>query len=824
MSRKVEIEIRVKTKGAGQSVRGLDKDVDRLGKTSTTATRAAEKGFKRLGGVAQVALGNLAATAVTNLANSLVRLGRSGFRQLSDSVKLAGIQDIANRKLEQAIRNTGAATEEWLPKLQAAATEVQRLSNFGDEEVQTAQAMLLSFQEVAGPQGAQLLTKRLADTAAGVAKVSGQTMDLNSVAALMGRALTQGASSLTRVGVSLDDTQKAAFDAAEGLDRVQILAGILDSNFRGLAEVTADPFKQLTMAAGDSKEALGSGLLPVLRDYARQMTAFLQRQDVNDFLKRLGEGIGEFVDSVIDFPAQIELLIMKTRSELNRFDADAARTAHRFRFLWGGVIGGIKSNLAELADNLEARAQAADDRAAEIEKELATKRKNREKRRTQERLAMELQSIQDEATARDEAAEKAAREAQQRELVLQNARVAVMKDGTAKALAQIDLQIDEEIRKAKELYAKDYPEVFTELESLLEEQREQLRAKLLAKPPLEIAGDPNALIHPLETALLDLGDPLQVLDGSLNGVNGELERLQSLFNAATTDQARREIAAMIATLEETRGKLEEVKNTGRVTFEDIASAVREAAQVLGGVFNAQHVSRMNEIEAERSAALDSIDRQLESEKLSQKQKTDLLQKRAKLEKGFEDQRKEAAKKQAERAKIVSLFEIAINTAAAVVKALPNVVLAAIVGGLGLAQAGVVAATPVPSFRKGVRNFEGGLAQVHKDEIVYLPPQSSVVSQNESRRVLDAVSRMSRPGSSSFDDRRMVQAIDRQGRALESMARKMNRLEVNLNLREFGEQFAEFQHTEARILGTAGGSSYERQRTLPDGTKDRTWVK
>ena len=44
---------------------------------------------------------------------------------------------------------------------------------------------------------------------------------------------------------------------------------------------------------------------------------------------------------------------------------------------------------------------------------------------------------------------------------------------------------------------------------------------------------------------------------------------------------------------------------------------------------------------------------------------------------------------------------------------------------------------IPKFRHGVDDFEGGVAQVHKDEIIYLPPGSSVVSQNESRRMMSA---------------------------------------------------------------------------------------
>ena len=159
-----------------------------------------------------------------------------GIRLLSESVKLAGIQQIADRKLEQALRNTGDASTESAERLKRLARELQSVSNFGDEAIITAQAMLLSFKEVGGAQGAELLTSRLADMAAGVAKATGETSDLNQMALLLGRALTTGSGALTRVGVSLSDAEKAAFDAAQGLERVAILGNIIDSNFKGLAE------------------------------------------------------------------------------------------------------------------------------------------------------------------------------------------------------------------------------------------------------------------------------------------------------------------------------------------------------------------------------------------------------------------------------------------------------------------------------------------------------------------------------------------------------------------------------------------------------------
>lgn len=79
---------------------------------------------------------------------------------------------------------------------------------------------------------------------------------------------------------------------------------------------------------------------------------------------------------------------------------------------------------------------------------------------------------------------------------------------------------------------------------------------------------------------------------------------------------------------------------------------------------------------------------------------------------------EIRRKEAIAAKTQALFDIAINTAVAAINAFRNaktfaggVAFATIIAALGAAQAAIVAATPIPKFFKGVKNFMGGLAWV-----------------------------------------------------------------------------------------------------------------
>lgn len=266
-----------------------------------TAARSAETQASRLGRIMDISLGNLVAKAALKAGQALTSLARGGLRLLSESVRAAGIQAIANRKLEQALINLGDGSKAAQQHLHKVAQEIQRVSNVGDEATLTAAAMLASFKSVGSAQGIGVLLPRLADMAAGVARVTGETVDLNSVAAAVGKALEGGASALRRYGVSLSDAEARAIDAAEGIDKVNLLAAALDRNFEGLAAATADPFVQMANAVGDAKEALGEGLLPALRRLASGITEAIQSAGVTEALRSLGHMLGDVIDRMSTF-------------------------------------------------------------------------------------------------------------------------------------------------------------------------------------------------------------------------------------------------------------------------------------------------------------------------------------------------------------------------------------------------------------------------------------------------------------------------------------------------------------------------------------------
>lgn len=92
------------------------------------------------------------------------------------------------------------------------------------------------------------------------------------------------------------------------------------------------------------------------------------------------------------------------------------------------------------------------------------------------------------------------------------------------------------------------------------------------------------------------------------------------------------------------------------------------------------------------------------------------------------------RKQAQRDKSIAIFQAIINTAAAITKALPNLVLAGIAAALGAAQIALIASKPIPKFGKGKKGNYEGPAEIgetgpelwqHNGDM-YLAKKSSVV--------------------------------------------------------------------------------------------------
>jgi len=244
-----DLVVRVRT-DTTQAVSGLDAI---LGKIS------------RLSGISAVAS---SITAVTSAFSMLGSVAQSVSAAVSQVVNAAMTQIRAERELEAAIAQVGAKYGVSADAVKAYAAEVQKATNFGDEQVVQISAMLVRF----GLAGDVL--KRTIDISADLAQALG--MDLASAADLVGRALIEpekAMEGLRTAGVAVTESQKEIIKSLVESGRVaeaqsQILS-MLESQYSNAAEAAVEPTTQAANAFSDMLEELGIALLELVNPIAQ---------------------------------------------------------------------------------------------------------------------------------------------------------------------------------------------------------------------------------------------------------------------------------------------------------------------------------------------------------------------------------------------------------------------------------------------------------------------------------------------------------------------------------------------------------------------------
>ena len=116
-------------------------------------------------------------------------------------------------------------------------------------------------------------------------------------------------------------------------------------------------------------------------------------------------------------------------------------------------------------------------------------------------------------------------------------------------------------------------------------------------------------------------------------------------------------------------------------------------------------------EEEKDAIEELAENGVITKKEAEARKREAEKKTAEKNKELEKQKAELQQKQARWNKANSIIQATIATSLAVTEALPNLILAAIVGSMGAAQVAMIAAQPIPKYAKGTKDHPGGLAIV-----------------------------------------------------------------------------------------------------------------
>lgn len=184
----------------------------------------------------------------------------------------------AIRQLEARLKSTGNAAGLSSDQLQDLASELQKITTFGDDAILAMQGVLLTFTNIKGDVFKDA-TRAILDLSIAMGQ------DLQSSAVQLGKALNdpvKGITALSKIGVAFTDDQKKlikAFDETGNRAAAQrIILNELRTEFGGAAEAAANTFggalTQLQNAFGDLLE--GNGGLNDATASIKELTKFLQ--------------------------------------------------------------------------------------------------------------------------------------------------------------------------------------------------------------------------------------------------------------------------------------------------------------------------------------------------------------------------------------------------------------------------------------------------------------------------------------------------------------------------------------------------------------------
>jgi len=200
---------------------------------------------------------------------------------LRSTVKAAAKQEEAERLLAAAMKNAGTYTKERYEHLKKYASQLQKVTTFGDEEIMVVQRMLVQYG----------LEEKILDevTEATLDLAVAKKMDLRTAADLVGKTIGSTTNALSRYGVATvtaKDRTERAKQTIEGLAR------LFGGQARAQAQTFAGQVAQMAGLISDVKEKIGFALMPVLLKIVKAI------KDVAEWFNNLNPSIRKTIITI----------------------------------------------------------------------------------------------------------------------------------------------------------------------------------------------------------------------------------------------------------------------------------------------------------------------------------------------------------------------------------------------------------------------------------------------------------------------------------------------------------------------------------------------
>lgn len=268
------------------------------------------------GGIFQQILGVAGGVGLVQLAqqgiSAIFNFGKAALQEVDGQLK-------ADAQIQAAIKSTAGVAGKSLEELQTQASELQKVTLFGDDQVEQAQSLLLTFTNVRGE-----VFDRTVPAILDLSQAMGQ--DLQSSTVQVGKALNdpiKGITALTRVGVTFSEEQKKVItrlvETGDVAGAQTVILKELEKEFGGSAKAAAEaglgPYQLLQSRIGEMQEAFAG----LITNGLRAAAPFFAK--VVSFAEKLTEALVSGKSATGDYATGVNAIVLVINLAVRAFQA-----------------------------------------------------------------------------------------------------------------------------------------------------------------------------------------------------------------------------------------------------------------------------------------------------------------------------------------------------------------------------------------------------------------------------------------------------------------------------------------------------------------------
>lgn len=193
---------------------------------------------------------------------------------IEDTTKAFFAQENAEKRLESIAKQVLNANNAQISGLKKLASELQKVSVIGDEVSISGMSQLATFK--LSTDSIAKLTPALQTLAVAQYGTNVSQEQIIQTANLLGKSYQGMSGALSRVGITLDETQEQMLKTGTEEEKVATLTNIVNQNFGNLAQsmrnTNQGSLQAFKNAWGDLYETIGGKIAPVLTNVANTLT------------------------------------------------------------------------------------------------------------------------------------------------------------------------------------------------------------------------------------------------------------------------------------------------------------------------------------------------------------------------------------------------------------------------------------------------------------------------------------------------------------------------------------------------------------------------